>query len=206
MSDPFARQGGPLLVDSDRSDDYANGKFKGKPNSRTPVQYCSDAGHALLYWSAACFFASLTVATIWALTAFPDLMSAAHKANDITSAVAQRTDMYLNQTDALMVYLTPNNVAGAWLSLLPYVGDAISKLSAAAGADVNMTKLAFALEDIVDMFASTAANTRRNGLTLTVLPPDPSAQRPSDASTAGTVNRPTNLRQKRPAVDQAGEG
>ena len=168
---------------------------------KSRAQYCSDAGHAAMYWSACVLFVTLTVGMVWALTVFPDLMSAAHKANEITTAVAQRTDAYLNRTDALMVYLTPNNVAGAWMTLLPYVGDAISKLSASAGADVNMTKLAFALEDLVDMFASTAANTRRNGLTLTVLPPDPAAQRSGagGGATAGTLGHANTLQQRKGA-------
>ncbi len=148
---------------------------------------CGRAGWVIVPWALLILVSTIVGILVWIMVAVvPDIKAAARNANAITSAVNQRTEAYLTQTDGLMQFVTPANVAVAGTAILPYVGDAISKLSASAGAEVNLTKLAFALEDLVDMFAATATNTRRNGLVITVLQPDPTV------ATASTERRRTH--------------
>jgi len=150
-------------------------------------------GWAVVPYSVAVFLAIFSALLLWvAIEVMPNVVKTAAAAAKTSSAVQARADQYLNQTDALMVYLNPTDVqrfaellmkTGA--AGLPIVGEALSGLASKAGTAINWTAAAVAVGDMIDLTANAAAQTRERGLTITLLAPTP-----TPAPTAAPPPRP----------------
>lgn len=138
-------------------------------------------GWAVVPYGVVMFLCVFTALLVWVMVAvMPNVVTTASNAAKTSAAVSTRADQYLNQTDALMVYLNPTDVQRFAEMLmktgtagLPIVGAALSEMASRAGTVINWTAAAVAVGEIIDLTASAATQTRERGLTITLLQPSP---------------------------------
>lgn len=144
-----------------------------------PITRCRACGWALVPWCLLAFLGTMIGFLVWFMIAvMPDLITATRNVSQTTTAVNARAGAYLNQTDALMVYVNPTDVRHlasiimqTGMQGLPFLGAALSELASKSGRVINWTAAGVAVSDMVDLLAVTATQTKKKGLTITLLQP-----------------------------------